>query len=125
MKNIINFMKQHIIGFSKFTYSLVPIAIYAIIVVAAILGPVIAGFIILFNLYPFIGSWVYSLGVFFIMIYLYSYNEIFDAIDRRNNVKREAQQEIENAEYMKQQEIERAQLREQIIEEMLAKRAAT
>jgi hypothetical protein len=80
---------------------------------------------ILFNLYPFIGSWVYSLGVFFMMIYLYSYNEIFDAIDRRNNVKREAQREIERVEYMKQQEIERAQLREQIIEELMAKRAAT
>jgi hypothetical protein len=119
MKNTINFMKHHIIGFSKFTYSLVPIAIYAIIVVAAMVGPIIAGFIILFNLYPFIGSWVYSLGVFFMMIYLYSYSEIFDAIDRRNNVKRDAQREIERVEYMKQQEIERAQLREEIIEELL------
>jgi hypothetical protein len=125
MKNTINFMKQHIIGFSKFTYSLVPIAIYATIVVAAMLGPVIAGFMILFNLYPFIGSWVYSLGVFFMMIYLYSYSEIFDAIDRRNNVKREAQRKIEVAEYMKQREIEREQLREEIIEELMAKRAAT
>jgi hypothetical protein len=88
-------------------------------------GPIIAGFIILFNLYPFIGSWVYSLGVFFMMIYLYSYNEIFESIDRRNNVKREALREIENAKYMKQQEIERAQLREEIIEELMAKRAAT
>jgi hypothetical protein len=125
MKNIINFMKHHLIGFSKFTYTvaagLLTIAMMLFIFIGLPAGIMIS----LIELFSIIRFWVIPIGFILVLLYIYSVTEMITAELGELNAVREAQRKIEVAEYMEQREIEREQLREEITEELLAKRGAT
>ena len=125
MKNIITFMKQHIIGFSKFTYTVTTGLLTVAMMLFIFIGLPAGIMISLIELFSIIRFWVIPIGFILVLLYIYSVAEMITAELGELNAVREAQRKIEVAEYMKQQEIEREQLREEIIEEMLAKRAAT
>jgi hypothetical protein len=121
MKNTINFMKHHIIGFSKFTYTVTDGLLSVAMVLFIFIGLPLGIMISLVELFSIIRFWIIPIGFILTLLYIYSITEMLEAETRKNAALREAQQAIENAEYMKQQEIEREQLREEITEELLAK----
>jgi membrane associated rhomboid family serine protease len=121
MTNVINFTKQHIVGFGKFTYTVTAAAVNMFVAVLIIISVPTGIFMGLVKLYPIIGFWTFPIGFILALLCVYVFSEMIDASARKNAALREAQREAERTEHMQQQEIEREQLREEITEELLAK----
>ena len=125
MKNIINFMKHHLIGFSKFTYTVAAGLLTVAMMLFIFIGLPTGIMISLVELFSIIRFWIIPIGFILGLLYVYSVIEMVESVFRKIETEREAQRKIEVAEYMEQREIEREQLREEITEELLAKRGAT